>query len=98
MSNPRYMKVTYDFEQLTEEELNKIGDKVLEDFDKDKVIKFSFHTDVFCQWTEKADRFSTRYETSCGHTQFFNFGNVNGNDFNYCPFCGADIEEVAIND
>lgn len=94
MNKPPYMRVTYATQKFTDKEWDELGDKVIDDLKKDKVVQLGYRNQIICQWIEEDDRFTTRYQTDCGNVQFFNFGNVFGNDFNYCPFCGGDIEEV----
>jgi hypothetical protein len=33
------------------------------------------------------------WNTECGQVQFFSLGNVDDNDYTYCPFCGKKIVE-----
>lgn len=51
---------------------------------------------TFCDW-EKYTGVSLRefWITSCNNTQHFTCGNLEDNDFKYCPYCGKLIIEVS---
>lgn len=45
-----------------------------------------------CTWA--GQEFDEQYITSCGHVFEFLDGDVDENDFVYCPFCGKGIIAV----
>lgn len=95
---PPYVKVIYSTPRANQQEFEDFMGKLIEDLKNEKAVSLGYRNQVWCQWTEQDDRFSTRYETSCGNSHVFTFGNVFGNDFKYCPYCGCDIEEVTNDD
>jgi len=44
-----------------------------------------------CIW--KYDNWNNFFDTSCKKGFQVNEGSLTENDFNYCPFCGLEIEE-----
>lgn len=45
-----------------------------------------------CEWNNAE---GCAYQTSCGETHYFATAGIKENDFNFCPFCGKKIKEVA---
>jgi hypothetical protein len=44
-----------------------------------------------CKWTYNENYYY--YGTECGEAHMFNEGNVEDNNYKYCPYCGRLIEE-----
>lgn len=47
-----------------------------------------------CEWRLVDDdgEISTRYETDCGHSFFFEDGSTEENGFTTCPYCGKRLK------
>ena len=46
-----------------------------------------------CKWHKPHPEYEdVYYETSCKHSFMFNDGGVEDNGFDYCPYCGEEIE------
>lgn len=43
-----------------------------------------------CYWVEDDEGI---YQTSCQETFYFETGTVLENGFNYCPYCGCELQE-----
>lgn len=41
-----------------------------------------------CTWTEDENGF---WNTECGNIEEFSWGDVEENNYRYCPFCGGEI-------
>ena len=51
-----------------------------------------------CAWTKEGPHYGSDieyYETGCHHTFIFTDGGTIENGFNYCPFCGGEIDVSA---
>ena len=46
-----------------------------------------------CKWTQEDDE-TGNYNSDCGGTFSFNDNGVVENGFEFCPFCGKDVQEV----
>jgi hypothetical protein len=49
-----------------------------------------------CIWTEQYQ--GEVWETACGHAFFFDSGDIDENEFSFCPFCGLTIEAIHVKD
>ena len=48
----------------------------------------------YCEWiNEDSFEFEGMYETSCGEAKYFSNGNIENNNYKFCPFCGKEIKE-----
>lgn len=53
------------------------------------------YEEKYCQWIddEVLDG-DSMYETECGQAQQFTVGDIEDNNYKFCPFCGKEIAEV----
>ena len=45
----------------------------------------------YCVWTNQVDY----WETECDNAQIFTSGNIEDNEYKYCPYCGKQILDLA---
>ena len=48
-----------------------------------------------CAWNQQESDFEYGiYKTSCNNLHYFAEGNIDENNYKYCPYCGKLIEEL----
>ena len=52
----------------------------------------SIHCPEVCRW--RFDKEINTYFTNCGGMYIFYSGDLQENDFSFCPYCGKEIVEV----
>ncbi|GEM_PF-1602619 len=97
---PPFVRAVFDLEKMSNAELFALGEQLGSYFKDNKVVTFGYKDQSHCEWTKDPDCvFGSRYKVGCDDFyQNFDFGDVRGNGFEYCPYCGMDIEEVGEND
>ena len=93
---PQFVRAVFDLHKMSVQEVYDLGKQLCSGFTDNKVISFGYKDQSHCEWTKELyGMFGSRYKVSCcDNYQVFNFGNVYGNDFEYCPYCGMGIIEI----
>lgn len=97
---PQFVRAVFDLHKMSSQELYDLGKQLGSGFTENKVVTFGYKDQSHCEWTKDPNCvFGSRYKVGCDDFyQNFDFGDVRGNGFEYCPYCGMSIEEVGEND
>ena len=51
---------------------------------------------ITCKWKMYDQDGWDYYNTSCGKANYFGYGTVKDNEYNFCPYCGGRIIDITI--
>lgn len=89
---PQFVQAVFDLYKMSEKEAYDLGYRLGNGFKLNKVVSFGYKNQSHCEWTKQHDGIGSSYKAGCGdYYQMFNFGDVRGNGFEYCPYCGMEI-------
>ena len=93
---PPFVRAVFDLSKMTNNEVLALGEQLGAYFKDNKVVSFGYKGQSHCDWIKDPDCvFGSRYKVGCDDFyQNFDFGDVHGNGFEYCPYCGMGIVEV----